>query len=1484
MKEALNFIAEVKEKGRAFARSTRVLVCALLLAAAMAVSFSVNAEAPDISSGLVAHWTFNQGSGTTAGDSAGSRNGTLTGGPTWVTGKSGKALDFDGVDDYVEYPTNIEFNNGDFTVSGWFKREGTAGGSEDNFTIFSQRVDAAGNGNPAVVLYGRAGGGVAGVQVRDNVGAVVQVFGTTTISNDTWYHVAVTKTASEVKIYVNGVLESTGTHSLTGDFDAGATHRYIGKHSYSGADRSFSNGQIDDVRVYSRALLDEDVEALYNGTGGAVSSSGSCVAPDGDEGVMRFDPALKALVFCDGTDWVQMGDVLATDMAAVVPSGLTHYWRLDQTSGTTAFGTPGGNATLTNMDGGTDWVDGKFGKALDFDGVDDYVQTTHRFSNTNDFTISLWAKNGGQTNYVSSTLRPILSAADINGKVGGSVGRYSLAISARPVGSSPDFIHVHVGDDNSGAVTNTTNINAGFTDGAWHHIVVKREGAQAYAYHNGVQTAMFDAGVMNIGYDTVLGSAPTDSVSGERHFKGQLDDVRIYDRSLGDPEIQQLYTSSGPGCTNPDGDEGGLVYNDTHGVLQYCNSLVWVELGKKGTGGVYTPTGSGDPNDAIPSAFNFVDQTNVPLNTLTTSANITPSGYMVPVSVSVTGAGSPQISINGGAWATSGTISPGQTIAVRLTSANTPATLRSATVTIGGVSDVWNVTSLTDTTPDAFTFTDQTGVAVNTLVTSNTVTITGINYTTPVSVTGTGAQISINGGAWGTSGTITNGQTLAVRLTSSSSMTTTMTATVNVGGVTDVWSVATVAADTTPNAFTFTDVTGATQSTLVTSNPVTISGINTTTPVSVTGTGAQISINGGAWGTSGNITNGQTLEVRLTSSASFNTAMTATVTVGGVNDTWSVTTAALDTTPNAFTFTDVTNANLNALITSNTITISGINSTTPVSVSGGGAQISIAGGAWGTSGNITNGQTLAVRLTSSTMFSTAVTATVTVGGVNDTWSVTTRVAGSCASTSMSWMGNCTATVSAAASGANGTANIPNPGCGSGYYGSATYSCLDGIFTYSSGSCTAVPACDTTPNAFTFADVTGANPSTLTTATAITISGINTTTPVSVSGGGAQISINGGAWTTSGNITNGQTLAVRLTSSASFSTAANTTVTVGGVTDAWSVTTRGPNSCSAASRTWLTNCTATVSAAAHGANGTGTIANPGGCGTTWYGSGTFACSDGTFTYSSGSCTQQTACDTTPTAFDFTDLTNQNPSTLVYSNTLTISGINTTTPVSVSGTGATISINGGGWVTSGTITNGQSLRVRLTTSASFSTAMNATVNVGGVTNVWSATTRAASGCTNTTISWSNCDAASGAMTHGQTKSVTNTTAGYNGTRDLSCDDGTISQSGGSCTAATCGGTLVGGYCWYRATALQSCTTYCASRGGCNAAGVTWGGANNTNCGAIHSALGISGSSISYQSHTAYGCFTYQNARWRAGSATCAAVMSSNSGYRRMCACNN
>src|SRR5690606_13992981 len=84
-------------------------------------------------------------------------------------------------------------------------------------------------------------------------------------------------------------------------------------------------------------------------------------------------------------------------------------------------------------------------------------------------------------------------------------------------------------------------------------------------------------------------------------------------------------------------------------------------------------------------------------------------------------------------------------------------------------------------------------------------------------------------------------------------------------------------ADTTPNAISLAASTNVEPNTLVTSAPVTISGINTTSPVSIVG--GEYSISGGAFTANpGSITNGQTLTVRITASDKTNTPKEAVVT------------------------------------------------------------------------------------------------------------------------------------------------------------------------------------------------------------------------------------------------------------------------------------------------------------------------------------------------------------------------------------------------------------------------------------------------------------------------------------------------------------------------------------------------------------------------------------------------------------------------------
>lgn len=205
-----------------------------------------------------------------------------------------------------------------------------------------------------------------------------------------------------------------------------------------------------------------------------------------------------------------------------------------------------------------------------------------------------------------------------------------------------------------------------------------------------------------------------------------------------------------------------------------------------------------------------------------------------------------------------------------------------------------------DAAPDAFGFASITDVEPNTLVASAPITITGIDVPVDVSVSGSGSpEFRINGGTWGTTGQIENGQTLEVRLTSAPNywdgvtiFNTTRQAVLTVGEGTGTFFVRNVLGSSAPDAFVFAGTTGVAPGARVTSDPITISGMQIPGTITVSGAGSpEISVNGGSWGTSATISNGQTVEVRMTAPITYEAVRSASVTIGGVSGSWALTTA-----------------------------------------------------------------------------------------------------------------------------------------------------------------------------------------------------------------------------------------------------------------------------------------------------------------------------------------------------------------------------------------------------------------------------------------------------------------------------------------------------------------------------------------------------------------------------------------------------------------
>ncbi|MEZ5596734.1 MAG: LamG-like jellyroll fold domain-containing protein [Pseudomonadales bacterium] len=208
---------------------------------------------------LTAQFAYLQADGTAA-DTRGLNAGTLMNGATYATGLSGQAFSLDGVDDYVSIAdTDASASSGVISVSLWVNPDniGTlqdlaaqwqATGSDRSFML---RLQPGGT-----LRFYVSGNGEASVADTDHQ----WVDSSTVLTNGQWAHVTATYDGSDLKIYVNGVLEGTQSFTAGGLFNASADIRL----GFSQASNSAHfSGLIDEVQLVSRVLDDTDAMQLY---------------------------------------------------------------------------------------------------------------------------------------------------------------------------------------------------------------------------------------------------------------------------------------------------------------------------------------------------------------------------------------------------------------------------------------------------------------------------------------------------------------------------------------------------------------------------------------------------------------------------------------------------------------------------------------------------------------------------------------------------------------------------------------------------------------------------------------------------------------------------------------------------------------------------------------------------------------------------------------------------------------------------------------------------------------------------------------------------------------------------------------------------------------------------------------------------------------------------------------------------------------------
>ena len=256
-------------------RLTRVcLVLALAGSGCVGTSRTASRALPG-SSGLVAHWTFDEGEGDTAKDVTGHGHDATLANVDWVPSPRGHALRFDSKDDLAQY-ANVEtmMLSGDMTLAVWVKTDGSVAPNTHRLIFGDSGYAVMRNGNLAVDSYNRLS-----FEWGDGASSA-SVLAPGTLMNGAWKHVVAVANSRElhVTLYVDGAVVAEMPMPLP--ISKTAARKRLTGWFYNG----FFQGDLDDIRLYSRVLSSAEVQGLFCSQADVTVGIGKVVYADAEAG------------------------------------------------------------------------------------------------------------------------------------------------------------------------------------------------------------------------------------------------------------------------------------------------------------------------------------------------------------------------------------------------------------------------------------------------------------------------------------------------------------------------------------------------------------------------------------------------------------------------------------------------------------------------------------------------------------------------------------------------------------------------------------------------------------------------------------------------------------------------------------------------------------------------------------------------------------------------------------------------------------------------------------------------------------------------------------------------------------------------------------------------------------------------------------------------------------------------------------------------
>ena len=486
-----------------------------------------------------------------ASDALGTNHGTLVNGAAFASGKVGQAFTFEGVEARVSISesaiTDISRMPA-WTVEAWVFPVNFNGS-----TIYSEGPFAASLG-----LQASTGRPESWINNSNKLN------GNRALTLGAWNHVAMTYDATGRRFYVNGYAAGQGTAPAVTPDNAGAA---IGDVTDVPGGPDFP-GSIDEVTVYARALTADEIAQIYlAGSGGKSDPSEAAshfrpeqalpyavvgqayeesLAPSGLPGTLVYEPAGGAIppglaLASDGTlsgtattvgayaflvratdpSGATFGKVFTIDAWRPVnaQTGLVAWWRAEN-NGLDSVGS--NNGTLTN---GTGFATGRVGQAFSFDGVDDRVAiaeaTSIDLSRMSAFSMEAWIYPEDPGSQTFPTVY--------------SEGRWVASMGLQRPSNKPDnWIN------NSSQLVGSIAVSLN----AWSHLALTYDQGTRTFYVNGVWAGSSSGpAVVGNSIGSAIGDLP--STPNASRFKGRIDELGIYNRTLTRAEVAAIY-GAGP--------------------------------------------------------------------------------------------------------------------------------------------------------------------------------------------------------------------------------------------------------------------------------------------------------------------------------------------------------------------------------------------------------------------------------------------------------------------------------------------------------------------------------------------------------------------------------------------------------------------------------------------------------------------------------------------------------------------------------------------------------------------------------------------------------------------------------------------------------------------------------------------------------------------------------------------------------------------------